>query len=751
MNRRNREWTVILAAMAGLALPATLPSAPADAAPAPANLAPANPGRNPDAPIEADADHLDYDHATGRIMAEGNVVIRQGNAELRADRVLVHTETGDAYALGHVVLKRDGEELRGDKLRYNFKTGKSDTENIAVDATPFHILAGEATRTGKDAYELRDARVTTCENRYPFCHYHVSAKRIVVYPGDYLKTYGGVWWFGRVPVMYMPFWYRNLGEDSGFHFRPGMDSRMGPYMLSSYTHRVSPYLRLEHHLDYRAKRGVAVGEDLRWNVDGGAGDLMLYFADDEDPIDGDEDAATGDIDSERYRGRVRHQHTHGIRTYSLFETTYLSDTDIEEDFFERDYRRRTQPENYYVLTHRQDAYTVNLLTSYRVNDFFGNVNRLPELSLDVMRQQLWDSSFYYGGQTTAGFLQRVFPEDSGADDYDTFRIDTEHVVYQPRRFFGWLNVVPRAGYRGTYYTKTLETDVLTDVVTTFQTNTVVQGGVTNTEVVSTTATNETTVFEDGVNAFRSIPSIGVELSFKAYRILDPAGPGLRHVVEPYLDYTYAMDPTVPPEDLYQFDAVDTLDKAHQTRVGVRNKFQTRRGGRVSDILDLDVSTILNFATEGDEEFIEKLYADAEFDPTLWLSVRADGVFDVDETVIDRFNSRLLVRSEKRWEAGLEHRYIREFASVMSGDLTYYANRHWAANAFGRYDFEAGRVEEEGGYLQRNLDCLSVRLGGSILPGFTRDDGSERDDEYRVMIEFWLTAFPDYSVRSGSRY
>ena len=28
-----------------------------------------------------------------------------------------------------------------------------------------------------------------------------------------------------------------------------------------------------------------------------------------------------------------------------------------------------------------------------------------------------------------------------------------------------------------------------------------------------------------------------------------------------------------------------------------------------------------------------------------------------------------------------------------------------------------------------------------LAGYTRSDGSEEDDEYRILVEFWLTAFP----------
>jgi len=50
-------------------------------------------------------------------------------------------------------------------------------------------------------------------------------------------------------------------------------------------------------------------------------------------------------------------------------------------------------------------------------------------------------------------------------------------------------------------------------------------------------------------------------------------------------------------------------------------------------------------------------------------------------------------------------------------------------------------------VQRNLDCMCIRTGYEVLPGYTRSDGSEQDDEWRVRVEMWLTAFPE-SILGG---
>jgi LPS-assembly protein len=702
-------------------------------------------------PIEVDADSLDYDKANGRITANGNVVVICGVDELHADRVLVNMNTGETYALGHVVLKRGGKTTEGTKLQYNFRTRVCSLDDPDVDAAPFRVKAAKVTQLARNEYVLESAKITTCKYKHPHSHFHIRAKQVTVVPGEYMKSKGAVWYFGRVPCLYIPFWRRNLDPDSGFRFYPGYRSKWGGYLLSSYYHRWTPTLRGEHHLDYRGERGVAFGEDLKWNTENASGKMNLYFLDDQMPIEPDEDPDASDVESQRYRIHLEHAHNYGDRTLLLSQLNYLSDADVLEDFFDRQYRESRQPENYLSLSHRQDAYTLTAHANMRLNDFYSNVNRLPELSLDVMRLQIGRSSFYYEGQTTAAQLEKVWSDNSEDEDYSAMRLDTSHVLYQPRRYFGWLNLVPRAGYRGTYYSATLDRETSGVVSTTASTNEVVAGGITNMVASTVTSTNmETRVFESGAK-LRNTFEVGAEVSFKAFKTMDQRGSGLRHVVEPYANYSFLLEPNILPEDLYYFDSVDTLEELHQTLVGVRNKIQTKRKGRPFDLVDVDVFTRLKFNTEGEEEILENLFLDAEFRPTDWLSLDLDAQYDVTESVLEQFNTRFDLEREGFWIARVEHRYRYEDSNLLSGLLTFYPNEKWALNVFGRYEFEESRVEEQGGYIERKLDCMAFRLGGSILPGFTRTDGSVQDDEYRVMLEFWLTAFPELSIRTKQRY
>lgn len=698
--------------------------------------------------VEVDALRLDYNKDTGWVTASGNVVVRRGQEVLRADSVRVNMNTEDAYARGNVHLTRgDGQELHTDSLDYNFRTGEGGAVGLTGEAEPFILIEGDAKTTANNEYELHRATITTCTNEYPRCHYTVYAKRIQVVPGTSVKAWGATYYFGSIPVFYLPYWHRELKESSGLRIEPGYDSRMGFFLLNSYRYRLSPTLRGETHLDYRTERGLALGQDISWlragEFDGG---ISLYYADDESPLADGEDPLIKDVGPERYRVLVRHSQSYGINDSLLVEANYLSDTDILEDFFEDEYRRSSQPENYAVYAHRDNSYVVDVAVRPRLNEFYEHVSRLPEVSLDFNRQQIGGSRFYYEGQTAGSSLSRLWPEGSPNEDYSTIRVDTEHRVYYPTRAFRFLTLVPRIGARGTYYGDSRE------VVQTVTTNFVPQPSDptdTNSPIVlvAQPVTVETSVAMG--SAVRTLFELGLEVSFKAYKtwqggVVSP----LRHVVEPYADYTFVPEPSVLPANLYQFDDVDTLQDRHEVRLGVRNKFQSKRNGQAYDLLDLDVNTRFRLDPAEAEEAVGSIFVDAEVLPAEWLVLEFDAELATEDQATSAFNTRIRVTEADEWEAGLNYRFREEQAATLGIDLTLFPHRDWAYALYGRHEFQIGRTEEVGGYLQRNLDCMSIRLGARHKPGYEKADGVQADGEWRVSFQLWFTAFPEVGLHAG---
>jgi len=248
---------------------------------------------------------------------------------------------------------------------------------------------------------------------------------------------------------------------------------------------------------------------------------------------------------------------------------------------------------------------------------------------------------------------------------------------------------------------------------------------------------------------RSLFEAGLELSFKAFKtwkggVVSP----LRHVVEPYANYTFVPEPSVVPEELPQFDEVDTLDREHGIRFGIRNKFQSKRRGRAYDLLDVDVNTRYRLEREETEEALGSIFVDAEYRPAEWLAIDLDAELATDDQETSALNARIVVLDRGTWMAGVDYRFREDDATVLGADVTLLPHADWTYNLYGRYEFQEGRLEEEGGYVQRNLDCMSIRLGVNHMPGYTRDDGVEQEAEWRVAFQLWLSAFPHVGLQAG---
>ncbi|MCE9615851.1 MAG: hypothetical protein K8T26_16395 [Lentisphaerae bacterium] len=702
--------------------------------------------------IETSADRLNYDRDKGIVEGVGHVVIRRDDVVLRADYVRVDVNTQEAEAFGDVTLTRGDDTWKGPSLRYNFKSGAGATSEMKVTAEPFYVRSDSSERDAKGTYILHNAWVSTCNPDEGDVDFHVTARELEVVPDDYIKARGAVWWFGPVPSMYIPYWYRDLDGDFGFRFQPGYSSRNGPYMLSSYRYRLNPGLTGSTHLDYRTERGVATGQDFRWNTgeDRHVGDFKAYYADDQDPLDDQDVAAAKDIEADRYRLRYHDTYVLAERDIVLARAHYLSDPDVLEDFFEDEFRDERQPDNFVNYTHRGDQYTAGIVARSRVNDFYDNINRLPEATYDLFRQPLGDTDLFYESESAASVLEHVFPDGSDSEDYNVFRFDTKHTLFYPDKYLGFLTVVPRAGVRATYFSDTVRNETVSDGSVVLVTNRVVDAsGRTNTVVQSSTSTNAVTrSFSDGADT-RALVELGFETSYKAFQVYDTRFGPRRHIVEPFANYTFIPEPNVTPDHLYQFDEVDTLDEQHTVRFGARQKWQEKRPNGAYDLVDLELSSILNIHQAEGQDAIEFLYWDGELRPVDGWAIDTDGSWSLAEGTFETFNTWLIFNGSKDINTRAEYRYRRDDSSALFGDVTLFPEARWSYNAYAREEFEQNRLEEVGGYIQHTFTCVALRVGSNFLPGYTRTDDSEVDDEYRFMLEFWLTAFPKNAL--GSRH
>lgn len=614
---------------------------------------------------------------------------------------------------------------------------------------PFHMTAESATKTN-DYFLLNHAVVTTCTNAPGDYHYTMNCRRVRVYPNDHFVARHVVLRMGGIPVFYVPYWYSSLNDRSvGLSVQAGYRGRMGAYLLTSTKYWMTPNLRGITHVDYRTERGPAVGQEVGWvnDDDTGKGRVYGYFTDDQGVNKDYNSGARGSvIDSQRYRLSLDHTQTFGPKDYFLSDFTYLSDQYVMEDFFEREYRDGFQPQNYATLIHREDNMTVSLSAYKRLNDFYEAIDRLPELTLDVQRSQIGDSPFYYEGRNSAVYLQKLYPAGSGAQDYSAGRADTSHEIYYPTRHFGFLNVTPRTGYEATYYSATVSYSTVTQMVALVTSN---SAGV----VASGTKTNISQVANSEGADLRSLFNMGLETSFRAFKVLNNDenmfGTGLRHVVEPYTDYTFMPEPNLRPAQVYQFDSIDALDRRNDLTFGVRNRLQTKVQHTVSDIAYLDVFTTYSFEEADQDQPLSVVGMKAEFNFSKWCQIYMDGTYDTYTNRLETFNTQARFTLDD-WRASIEHRYLVDSSSLLTTDLAWAPNTRWEFGVYDRFECQTSDLQEQGLTVTRKFDCLSVALGGSYLPAYTRDDGSYRQADYRVMFELTFLAFPNLKLGSIRR-
>ena len=240
-----------------------------------------------------------------------------------------------------------------------------------------------------------------------------------------------------------------------------------------------------------------------------------------------------------------------------------------------------EPSTFGAFEYQFDRFTASVFTRVQTNNFFNTVENLPTFRLNFPRQELF-SNLYWEGQTSIGYYSmkwREFdrPRTKGnmvdPKNYQSTRFDTVNMFYYNLKLDD-ISIIPRAGVRFTYYNRSSKQKVSsTDLMAMCAVS--APEGNSNATVVNYDA--------KGGGKARFIGEVGVETTAKisrswlnvrnAYWKLD----GLRHVIEPYMNYTYIPDPSVNRDHLYFFDEIDRIEKQNFVRVGIRNRLQTRRG------------------------------------------------------------------------------------------------------------------------------------------------------------------------------
>jgi len=750
----------------------------------------------------------------GIYYAEDNVVVTYGGDVLMADQIHFNPGTKEATAKGNVRLYMMDQIYRGDLLTYNFRTKKILSEH-------FRFLDGKMMVEGESMnspelghYDIGNGDYSTDNRETP--GWKVKASSVSLYPDDKTIIENSVAYFGDVPFFYFPYLVQYQRDiDGSVNISPGSVSRLGIYALGSYRFAITDKLRGEIDVDYYSRRGWAGGAQASYvtpnknNPEHPLTEVKLrgwYINDRGYQIyDGNEERPAVAAPP---RGRYWFPYSHNTTIMkggnkvdadrapafdapslsSRSRVNVLSDAYVTQDFFASDYMRDQQPNTYLDAMYQDPNFTVTANARTQINNLFQTQQQKPSAKIEFKRQAipgtydpqelLKDSDanpgLAYEGESSVSYLGTQWNQVSTNNaNYTAIRYDSYHQFLYPRQYFGWLNFTPKAGIRGTVYTRD---------------NLAVGSGLVNNQQNSTQTNFVSSGSLSDTSLFRYVINVGTDLSYKTHATWNDIKEkamgvdGLRHVFEPFVQFAYIPRPNVRPTQFAGYDnrvnstesqplnsalynSIDSIDQLLVVRPGFMNRLMTQRDGQPYELANWkiygDYQPIrpdlpgLNTPNAQISETVAsdfpELYNQLNIMPVPWWTTTLRATTSVSG---NGFNS---INLGNRWqvipalELGFGYSYLEQFSytdalnnnvltdnqsQLFNGSANYRLNESWFINAGVTYSMNPSLVQGVNAGIYRDI-------GAWILGAqFGQRNNQGAPSETVLLATMTLKAFPE---------
>ncbi len=690
-------------------------------------------------------------YENGLATATENVAIHVGDTDIYADKAQYNSRTHDIVVDGHVRIYRDVNLYIAEHATYNTDTKEIKMDKMQTEHEPYFVSGVTVSSIKENAYRIEDGTFTTDDTPNPAFHLHARTMRI--YEKDYIVFQNVTFYIGNVPVLWFPYVYQSLNDAFSFSISPAFLSSWGTSILTKVTFPITHNITGVFHLDYRSRRGVAVGFDS--NISYGKDDsswakLKTYYLQDQNPLINRTAVPRGLVSSGRYRFSLQDVTNFTSDIYGIVDITKLSDPYVMQDFYQNEFRINPVPDNVIAITKTDPIYTLTATARYQANEFFETTERLPEIAFDINRTPILNGPIYYEGTTSFANLHRDFASNSGFVDYSTLRFDTFHQLTLPNTYFGWLSIVPRVGIRETWYgdTQNLGNTMFAPPTNPLEPNFILP--------------NPTMPIKYGDDVFRTVFNAGAEASFKMSQEWETVQDrsvgldGLRHIIQPFTNFSWVKEDGVSPEQILQFDryepstelrpidfpqftSIDSIDSWTVWRVGVRNTLQTRRDDLTVSWLELETYVDVQFDNPYDRTPYSNLVNKLRFTPLPWMSLVVNSQVPAFDKGFTEINTNVIVQPIANLQVSFGHRYLNSNPFFDNSSLFvvggyYRINDNWGIGAQEQYEATSNILEEQRYSIYRDLTSWVASFGAVI-----RDNAGVK--EYGVLLTFTLKAFP----------
>ncbi len=753
------------------------------------------------------------DETTRAVLLSEGAELRRGNERLTASRILgwVNVQADDQtgpvpdrvkldrlYAETDVLYWKNDEFLQAERLFLNLSTNTGTARKVTYRVfddereVPFIVRADTFLQTGEGTYRASGVQFTTCDYAKP--HYNIDATSLDIWhspDGDtsvsashLVPRYRGI------PFGYWPYLYYQTGTDLGplkevdfgdndrfgyfveslwgFDFTSVQRDEEGNPVRDQNGNRVYNYnLDLDVHLDYRERRGAAIGPELDYQFGRNhEGFFYGYLMNDIKGPNPDNDFDRQFLPQEKeHRGRAWWFHR-----YDLYgtagdlqqlrldtEVNNISDRHFMEEFFEQEFKTGKDRETYTYLRYVDENTFSSFLTRYRLNSFQTQTEYLPELQYSVLGEPIPSTPLVYTSDSSLANVRRRQNRFAAQSDFRTERFDTYQEIAYPFSI-SFLQARTFAAGRLTQY----------------QDDPNQEGDLT-----------------------RHVLSSGLELSDQLHRTFpvtsDPLGlNGLRHIFTWDLGYQNNFASNQAPSSTPNFDRRDPVGEHEEVYFELRNHFQTRvRSGTNGDDRTKNQSTSQNIElnrgnkqenrgssrTKGNaagnrnelgsvheflslgaaiehypdeardrsriraqnhldpsnwitsvaspstgnvlDDDLSLLHLDFDFDPTLPFSLAGDYEMNLEQERIEASNTSFRLSLSENLTTSISHSFVRDLTDTFRGSVRANLSDHWSVSGTTSFDLEEGDREDVQMGLGYRLHDFTLRFGAQF--------DSRRDD------------------------
>ena len=702
------------------------------------------------------------------ILADGKII---PGIQLFAEKVRINAVTKTIVLSENVTIYQGSSMHRGEHATYNYATGQLNAEGLA-SGHDFVLMESNRFRMvdhhGEKIFIGDNAGVTTHDVADP--NYWIRSDRTSIYPGDRVVFKNLRFYAGDVPILWLPYLSQPLNADLGYYFIPGARSNWGFYLLNRYGvmlggekdeltgRRDGAWLLSQWHADIMTRRGVGVGLDLldtrlenRENLSG----LKLYYLEDLDPTIKRTSEKRDSLDASRWKLELKHRidlsSNDQNKTYLNFDITDLSDRFFLEDFEQETFRINPNPDNVAGVFHRNPQFLAGLYSRIRLNDFYEQDTRLPELFFDQVKRPILGSPILHEGTTSFG----IYDERLADFQTSSLRAEADSLALGDSRLTEINELLDERGYNRfhTWHEFSLPLNPGGKIAITPR----VGAGYTRYSAIDNgTQSFDRTHFSAGIDTSVKFSKVYPNIINKTWgldRVL--------HVFQPYanlsqlsstsLDNSFrgieVLTPTTRPRtrEVGRFTAIDDLKDWSIMRLGARNRLITKRDGDSHEwlVIDTYIDVFMN-----DPEFdrdLSNLYNDIIWQPLPWMRLNVETQFPIAAggSEFREWASNITFMPNDAVELAFGYRQLNNHPILTDSnriDFRAYAriSDSWGLGFYQRWELDDSTVEVQQYNIYRDFDSWVASIGLHIR------DNRDAPEEFGIMLNFTLKEFP--SVR-----